>query len=117
MFATIILIIMQCFILVVFLSSCTTPKHLGHTKRNRPENRCRQKASLKKKKRGFFLKDSYHREKKKKCPQKLIEGYLFLFYHMCVSTFQLVLYVQSVTSKIENNHAKDITSRKNDLII
>lgn len=53
MFATIILIIMQCFILVVFLSSCTTPKHLGQTKRNRPENRCRQKASLKKKS-GFF---------------------------------------------------------------
>lgn len=116
MFATIILIIMQCFILVVFLSSCTTPKHLGHTKRNRPENRCRQKVSLKKKS-GFFSQGQQHRKKKKKCPQKLIEGFLFLLYHMCVSTFQLVLYVQSVTSKIENNHAKDITSRKNDLII
>lgn len=69
MFATIILIIMQCFILVVFLSSCTTPKHLGHTKRNRPENRCRQKASLKKKKEVFFSRTVITVKKKKNAPK------------------------------------------------
>lgn len=84
MFATIILIIMQCFILVVFLSSCTTPKHLGHTKRNRPENRCRQKASLKKKKEVFFSRTVITVKKRKMPPKINRRIFVPLLPHVCI---------------------------------